>query len=109
MAAGGREFSGGQQQRLRLARALMADPEVLILIDPTSAVDANTENKMAEGIARLRRGRATVVFTTSMLLLNQADGVALVIDGAVAAAGSHESLLTDARYAALVERGLATP
>ena len=108
VAAGGREFSGGQQQRLRLARALLADPEVLILIDPTSAVDANTENKMAEGIAWLRRGRATVVFTTSMLLLNQADHVALVIDGTVAAEGSHESLLTDARYTALVERGMAT-
>ena len=108
MAAGGREFSGGQQQRLRLARALMADPGVLILIDPTSAVDANTENRMAEGIARLRQGRATVVFTTSILLLNQADHVALVIDGTVAAEGSHESLMTDARYATLVERGMAT-
>jgi ABC-type multidrug transport system fused ATPase/permease subunit len=108
MAAGGREFSGGQQQRLRLARALMADPEVLILIDPTSAVDANTENQMAEGIARLRHGRATVVFTTSILLLNQADHVALVIDGTVAAEGSHASLMTNARYAALVERGMAT-
>jgi ABC-type multidrug transport system fused ATPase/permease subunit len=108
VAAGGREFSGGQQQRLRLARALMADPEVLILIDPTSAVDANTENRMAEGIARLRRGRATVVFSTSILLLNQADHVALVIDGTVAAEGSHESLMTDERYASLVERGLAT-
>lgn len=105
IAAGGREFSGGQQQRLRLARALMTDPEVLILIDPTSAVDADTENRMAEGVARLRRGRATVVFTTSILLLNQADHVALVIDGTVAAEGSHESLMTDARYAALVERG----
>jgi len=108
MAAGGREFSGGQQQRLRLARALMADPEVLILIDPTSAVDANTENKMAEGIARLRRGRATVVFTTSILLLNQADHVALVIDGTVTAEGSHESLMADARYSSQVERGMAT-
>jgi ABC-type multidrug transport system fused ATPase/permease subunit len=107
MAAGGREFSGGQQQRLRLARALMADPEVLILIDPTSAVDANTENVMAEGIARLRRGRATVVFTTSILLLNQADHIALVIDGTVTAEGSHESLMNDARYRSLVERGMA--
>jgi ABC-type multidrug transport system fused ATPase/permease subunit len=107
MAAGGREFSGGQQQRLRLARALMADPEVLILIDPTSAVDANTENVMAEGIARLRRGRATVVFTTSILLLNQADHIALVIDGTVTAEGSHESLMNDPRYRSLVERGMA--
>jgi ABC-type multidrug transport system fused ATPase/permease subunit len=108
VAAGGREFSGGQQQRLRLVRALMAGPEVLILIDPTSAVDANTESEMAAGIARLRQGRATVVFTTSILLLRQADHVALVIDGTVAAEGSHESLMADARYRSYVERGMAT-
>jgi ABC-type multidrug transport system fused ATPase/permease subunit len=107
VAAGGREFSGGQQQRLRLVRALMADPEVLILLDPTSAVDANTEALMATGIARLRRDRATVVFTTSILLLGQADHVALVIDGAVAAEGSHGTLMTDERYRSLVERGMA--
>jgi ABC-type multidrug transport system fused ATPase/permease subunit len=107
MVSGGQEFSGGQQQRLRLARALMADPEVLILIDPTSAVDAHTESTMAAGIARLRQGCATVVFTTSTLLLNQADYVVLVIDGTVAAEGSHESLLGDARYRSLVERGMA--
>jgi ABC-type multidrug transport system fused ATPase/permease subunit len=106
-AAGGREFSGGQQQRLRLARALMADPKVLILIDPTSAVDAHTESRMAEGIARLRAAdRATVVFTTSILLLNQADQVTLVIDGEMAARGTHEDLMSDTRYRALVERGM---
>jgi ABC-type multidrug transport system fused ATPase/permease subunit len=107
MAAGGREFSGGQQQRLRLVRALMADPEVLILIDPASAVDAHTESRMAAGIERLRQGRATVVFTTSILLLNRADRVALVIDGTVAAEGSHDSLMGDARYRSMVERGMA--
>jgi ABC-type multidrug transport system fused ATPase/permease subunit len=107
IAAGGREFSGGQQQRLRLARALLADPDVLILIDPTSAVDAHTESTMAAGIARLRKGRATVVFTTSILLLNQADRVVLVIDGKVAAEGTHESLMADALYSSLVERRLA--
>jgi ABC-type multidrug transport system fused ATPase/permease subunit len=106
-AAGGREFSGGQQQRLRLARALMADPDVLILIDPTSAVDAHTESRMAAGIARLRGpGRATVVFTTSIVVLNQADQVSLVIDGVVAAQGAHADLMSDPRYRALVERGM---
>jgi ABC-type multidrug transport system fused ATPase/permease subunit len=104
-SAGNREFSGGQQQRLRLARALMADPEVLILLDPTSAVDANTESIMAAGIARLRRDRATVVFTTSTLLLGQADHVALIVDGAVAVEGSQETLMADERYRSLVERG----
>jgi ABC-type multidrug transport system fused ATPase/permease subunit len=107
IAAGGREFSGGQQQRLRVVRTLMADPEVLILIDPTSAVDAHTESAMAAGIARLREGRTTIVFTTSILLLNQADHVALVIDGTVAAEGSHEHLMGDERYRSLVERGMA--
>ena len=52
VAERGREFSGGQQQRLRLARALLADPPVLVLVEPTSAVDAHTEARIA---ARLRR------------------------------------------------------
>ncbi|MFF2354885.1 ABC transporter transmembrane domain-containing protein [Kitasatospora sp. NPDC058115] len=107
VAAGGREFSGGQQQRLRLARALRCDPEVLILIDPTSAVDAHTESRMAEGIATLRRGRATLVLTTSVPLLHRADRVVLVLDGAVAAEGSHEALLADPRYRSLVDRRVA--
>ncbi|HSZ40375.1 MAG TPA: ABC transporter ATP-binding protein [Trebonia sp.] len=104
-SAGNREFSGGQQQRLRLARALMADPEILILLDPTSAVDANTESIMAAGIARLRRDRPTVMFTTSIPLLGQADHVALIVDGAVAVEGTHETLMTDERYRSVVERG----
>jgi ABC-type multidrug transport system fused ATPase/permease subunit len=106
-AAGGREFSGGQLQRLRLVRALMADPEVLILIDPTSAVDAHTESRMAAGMARLRQGRATLAFTASTLLLNQADHVVLVIDGTVVAEGSHELLMEDARYRSMAERQAA--
>jgi ABC-type multidrug transport system fused ATPase/permease subunit len=85
----------------------MADPEVLILIDPTSAVDAHTESRMAAGIARLRQDRATLVFTTSMLLLNQAGHVVLVIDSTVAAEGSHEFLMRDALYRSLVERGVS--
>jgi ABC-type multidrug transport system fused ATPase/permease subunit len=107
VAAGGQQFSGGQQQRLRLVRSLMADPGVLILIDPTSAVDATTEAAMAAGIERLRRDRATVVFTTSSLLLHRAGHVVLVVDGSVAAEGTHESLLADPRYRSYVERGVA--
>ena len=53
VAERGRAFSGGQQQRLRLARALLADPEILVLVEPTSAVDAHTEARIAD---RLRRG-----------------------------------------------------
>ena len=87
VTAGGSNFSGGQQQRLRLARALMADPEVLVFLDPTSAVDAHTESRIASRLARARQGRTTVVLTTSVILLGQADRVALVLDGRVAAEG----------------------
>jgi ABC-type multidrug transport system fused ATPase/permease subunit len=102
----GRSFSGGQRQRLVLARALVADPEVLILVEPTSAVDAHTEARIADGLAAARAGRATVVCTTSPLLLDRADKVALVAGGRVVAEGTHRDLLdTEPRYHAVVTRG----
>ncbi|HZA83103.1 MAG TPA: ABC transporter ATP-binding protein, partial [Actinomycetes bacterium] len=81
VAERGRSFSGGQRQRLVLARALVADPEILVLVEPTSAVDAHTEARIADRLATDRRGRATVVCTTSPLVLDRADRVALVAGG----------------------------
>lgn len=71
----GREVSGGQRQRLALARALLTDAEVLLLEEPTSAVDAHTEASIAAGVADLRRGRTTVVVTRSPLWHGVADAV----------------------------------
>jgi ABC-type multidrug transport system fused ATPase/permease subunit len=106
VAERGRSFSGGQRQRLVLARALVADPEVLVLVEPTSAVDAHTEARIADGLAMARPGRATVVCTTSPLLLDRADKVALVAGGRVVAEGTHRDLLdTEPRYRAVVTRG----
>lgn len=106
VAERGREFSGGQQQRLRLARALVADPEVLILVEPTSAVDAHTEARIAAGLRAARLGRTTLVCTTSPLVLDRADQVVFVEDGKVIAEGTHRELLdTEPRYAAVVTRG----
>jgi ABC-type multidrug transport system fused ATPase/permease subunit len=106
VAERGRSFSGGQRQRLVLARALVADPEVLVLVEPTSAVDAHTEARIADGLAAARTGRATVVCTTSPLLLDRADKVALVAGGRVVAEGTHRNLLdTEPRYRAVVTRG----
>jgi ABC-type multidrug transport system fused ATPase/permease subunit len=106
VAERGRSLSGGQRQRLVLARALVADPEVLVLVEPTSAVDAHTEARIADGLAAARTGRATVVCTTSPLLLDRADKVALVAGGRVVAEGTHRNLLdTEPRYRAVVTRG----
>ncbi len=106
IAERGRDFSGGQQQRLRLARVLALDPPVLVLVEPTSAVDTHTEALIARKLAAARAGRTTVVCTTSPLLLDRADTVAFVdVTGRVAATGTHRELLdTCPAYAATVTR-----
>lgn len=102
-------LSGGQRQRVRLTRALLVDPEVLILLDPTSAVDAHTEAAIADRLRAARAGRTTVVTTTSPLLLDRADRVAYLVGGRVEATGTHEQLLAGSPgYRALVTRGAGT-
>ncbi|GGT44496.1 ABC transporter [Streptomyces matensis] len=101
----GRSLSGGQRQRLALARSLVTDPEVLVLDEPTSAVDSHTEARVAEGVRRLRSGRTTVVFTSSPLLLDRADRVVFLHEGTVVAVGGHRELVrTEPRYRAVVTR-----
>ncbi|MFC9959135.1 ABC transporter transmembrane domain-containing protein [Streptomyces nigra] len=101
----GRSLSGGQRQRLALARSLVTDPEVLVLDEPTSAVDSHTEARIAQGVRDLRAGRTTVVFTSSPLLLDRADRVVLVHEGEVVAVGVHRDLLhSEPRYRAVVTR-----
>ena len=103
----GRGLSGGQRQRLVLARALLADPEVLVLVEPTSAVDAHTEARIAERLAQHRRGHTTIVATVSPLLLHHADDVVLLVEGRATVRGSHAQLLTSsADYRAVVARGM---
>jgi ABC-type multidrug transport system fused ATPase/permease subunit len=101
----GRSLSGGQRQRLALARSLVTDPEVLVLDEPTSAVDSHTEARIAEGLRTLRARRTTVVFTSSPLLLDRADRVVFVHEGTVIAAASHRELLRSTpEYRAVVTR-----
>jgi len=102
----GRSLSGGQRQRLVLARALVRDPEVLVLVEPTSAVDAHTEARIAARLAAHREGRTTVVATTSPLLLDRVVQVAFLRAGRVVATGAHRGLLADdAAYRDVVTRG----
>ena len=90
----GRSFSGGQRQRLVLARALLSDAEMLVLVEPTSAVDAHTEARIADRLRDARAGRTTVIVTTSPLVLDRADRVVLRrTTGRVVAEGTHRELL----------------
>ncbi|MEV4972349.1 ABC transporter ATP-binding protein [Streptomyces scopuliridis] len=101
----GRSLSGGQRQRLALARSLVTDPEVLVLDEPTSAVDSHTEARIAQSVKELRAGRTTVVFASSPLLLDHADRVVFIHEGQVSAVGSHRELVRDdPGYRAVVTR-----
>ena len=93
VAERGRTFSGGQRQRLVLVRALALDPEVLVLVEPTSAVDAHTEARIAARLRAQRAGRITVVTSTSPLVLDAVDEVAFLSGGAIVAVGRHQDLL----------------
>ena len=98
----GRTLSGGQRQRVALARALAAEPAVLVLHDPTTAIDAATEDRIAAGLDRHRAGRSTLLVTSSPALLARCDRVLLVSDGTIVAQGTHASLVDDPAYRSAV-------
>jgi ABC-type multidrug transport system fused ATPase/permease subunit len=95
VAERGRTFSGGQRQRLVLVRALALDPEVLVLVEPTSAVDAHTEARIAARLRAQRQGRITVLTSSSPLVLGAVDRVAFLHEGRIVATGRHDDLLDD--------------
>ena len=101
----GLALSGGQRQRLALARALAADRPVLVLHEPTTAVDAVTEDRIAAGLRAPRAGRTTVVLTTSPALLPRPTGSCTSTTAGSSARGRHDDLLGRATaYRALVTR-----
>lgn len=102
----GANLSGGQRQRIALARAVAADPPVLVLQDPTTAVDAVTEQRIAEALvaARADADRATLLITRSPALLAASHRVVLVEDGRVAAHGTHHELMGSETYREMVQR-----
>lgn len=94
----GRSLSGGQRQRVSLARAVAKEPDVLVCVEPTSAVDSHTEARIARRLCQHRRGRTTVLVTSSPLVLEHCDEVVMLApDGAELVRGTHLELLDQAR------------
>ncbi|MEV2907525.1 ABC transporter transmembrane domain-containing protein [Paenibacillus larvae] len=86
-------LSGGQKQRVSLSRALIGDPEILILDDAMSAVDARTEARIIENIRRERLGKTTLISTHRLSAVEHADWIIVMEDGRIAEQGTHEDLL----------------
>ncbi len=101
----GRSFSGGQRQRLSLARAILTNAEFLILVEPTSGVDTHTEGRIAARLRVVRGDRTTLVATTSPLMLEKMDLIFVVRDGKCVEKGTHQTLSAEsALYRQIVLR-----
>lgn len=109
----GRSISGGQRQRVALARAVATDADVLILVEPTSAVDSHTEARIAQRLEENRRGRTTVIVTSSPIVLDHCDRVVFFEDGHAVASGTHDDMLSpqnpySASYRRVVARSVGS-
>lgn len=101
----GHRFSGGEKQRLAIARTILRDPPVLILDEATSALDTRTERAVQEAIDALSANRTTLTIAHRLSTIRGADQIVVLDSGQVAERGTHEELLErNGRYAALVRR-----
>jgi ATP-binding cassette subfamily B protein len=99
----GYRFSGGEKQRIAIARAVLRNPPILILDEATSALDTETERAVQEALDRLSQGRTTIAIAHRLSTVRDAEQIAVIADGGVAELGTHEELLElNGRYAAMV-------
>jgi ATP-binding cassette, subfamily B, bacterial len=106
----GFRFSGGERQRIAIARTILRNPPVLVLDEATSALDVQTERAVEEALRDLSEGRTTIVIAHRLSTVRDADQIVVLEDGGVAERGTHEELLElGGRYAGLVARDERVP
>ncbi|MEM1234788.1 MAG: ATP-binding cassette domain-containing protein, partial [Pseudomonadota bacterium] len=98
----GLKLSGGEKQRVGIARTLLKDPPILLLDEATSALDSETEHGIMEALVNMGAGRSVVTIAHRLSTVVEADRIVVLEDGRVAEMGGHEALLAEGgRYAAL--------
>jgi ATP-binding cassette subfamily B protein len=90
---GGKDLSGGQRQRLAIARALLLEPPILLLDDPTAAIDPQTEDEILQAMEQAMAGRTTLVVAHRLSTLRRADLVVVLDGGRIVELGTHEQLM----------------
>jgi ATP-binding cassette subfamily B protein len=104
LGEGGSGLSGGQRQRLAIARAVLLDPAILLLDDPTAAIDAETEHEIVEAMQSAMLGRTTFIVAHRLSTLRNADLVVVLDHGRIVQMGTHEELLLREGYYAVVAK-----
>jgi ATP-binding cassette subfamily B protein len=93
VGAGGQELSGGEKQRLSIARTIIQNPKILILDEATAAMDTETEGNIQRALNKLQTGRTTIAIAHRLSTLRDADSLAVILDGKVVETGTHEDLM----------------